>query len=805
MEYVAHFRKDKNIVIQSLYAHIQNVGNMCKLFGSKINMKNFCFLCGLVHDIGKYGIAFQEYIKNAILHTVMGDYEIWIKSVKKIDHGVYGAKLIYEMFESYQNIAMRDIGATVVCYHHGGLPDTVKEISNIPLLDRINGCDIDTYNMVIERFKKDVNIDNLDKIIESAKEEVCQVIKKLQGEKIESAFYLNLIIKSVYSILIDSDRMDSYYFEANIEYSCEDNYRKDVNASLWEEYLTLLEKKLQEFKNKPVELPLERKVKETRQRISDECFNFASNETGIYKLTVPTGGGKTLSSLRFALKHAIENKKEKIIYIIPYTTIIEQNANEVRNILNCNDNLLEYHSNVINDTKNEVQDEVASKLTAGFECPIIFTTMVQFLNCFYDKSTQNTRKIHSFFNSVIIFDEVQTVPTKCISLFNLCVNYLKLFGDTTAVLCTATQPNLDEMKHNIMLSENSQIVSDYKRYYQELKRMVLVNCCTNQGYTYEQACDFVLDKKSTLNSALVVLNTISSANKMYVEIEKNKPTNVKVYYLSTHLCPAHRKKIIQEIKASLKNKEQIICISTQLIEAGVDISFDTVIRSKCGLDSAAQATGRGNRHGENPLGYAYIINIVDEAVDRIKEIFIGQMALSRILDDKKNNGLDLLSTQAIEKYYEIYNNDDEIKSLLDYNVKNSETIYSMLSTIRKRNASYRQVKAQGFPLCFNTLFKTAGEQFKVIDDDTKTIIVPYDKGKEIIAKLNSSLAVKDKQLIIKQAQQYSVNVWTYLYKKLQECNAIQTTDIDGVYYVKDGFYHHITGITTNKELPDLML
>lgn len=798
MVYIARFRGEKGIVTQDVKNHLQNVSTLCRCFGSKIKMKNFCFLCGLIHDIGKYSDEFQCYIRQAIQHTIDGDYDIWKRSVMKIDHGVYGAKFISELLKCDEDILIKDIISTVVCYHHGSLPDTVENIKSIPLKKRIAKCDDHKYAVVLQRFKKDVDVGSIDNLIILAKKEIYNIYSKLCGDK-EKAFYLNLIIKSVYSILIDSDHLDSYYFSAGIDFDYQGVYIPDKNGHLWSVYLEALNKKLNDFEKKTVKSDLEKTVNEVRCEISDKCFNFGSRETGVYKLTVPTGGGKTFSALRFALKHAMKNGKERIFFIVPYTSIIEQNADEVRKVLHCNDSLLEYHHNVINEN-NE-----GEKLTCGFDSPIIFTTMVQFLNCFYDSGTQNTRKIHNFFNSIIIFDEIQKVPTHCVSLFNSSVNYLKLYCNTTLVLCTATQPNLDEVEKPIMFSEHPQIVSDYNVYYEKLRRMVLINCCSASGYTYNQAGDFVLKKKLFVNSILLVLNTISSAEKMYYEIDKKKSDDIRLYYLSTHLCPDNRKNIITEIRCALDRKEQIICISTQLIEAGVNMSFDTVVRSKCGLDSAAQATGRGNRHGENSIGQAYIINIKDENVDKIPEILVGQQALGAILDNDKNHNLDLLSTEAIEKYYRYYNNDVWVKRQQDYKIGEDDSVYNMLSNKKNRNTQYYQETGNRFPMCFNMLFQSAGKSFKVIDDNTTTIIVPYKKGKEIISRLNTSLDVKEKRELIEQAQQYSVNVRNYLFYQLNNCDAIETTSIEGVYSIKDAFYHEIIGVTANGKLTDLQL
>src|SRR5690606_4496420 len=292
----------------------------------------------------------------------------------------------------------------------------------------------------------------------------------------------------------------------------------------------------------------------------------------------------------------------RIIYVVPYTTIIEQNAKEVRDILKANDYLLEHHSNVIDDELNDdefidyksYQKNKKIKLAKdNWDVPIIFTTMVQFLDTFYKGKGRNIRRLHNLTNSVIIFDEVQSVPVNCISLFNETLNFLKDFGNSTILLCTATQPALQYVQKNISIDD--ELIDDLTIVTKDFKRTNIINFLKDEGWTTEDLTEFVQEQIQHVNSVLVILNTKSVVRKLYHELQNS---DVRVVHLSTSMCAAHRKAIISEMRDMLKRKEKLLCISTQLIEAGVDVSFECVIRSLAGLDSIAQAAGRCNRHGE---------------------------------------------------------------------------------------------------------------------------------------------------------------------------------------------------------------
>ncbi len=791
--YIARFRKS-DYRTQTVKEHTLNVANLCRKSGEKLNVPSFLYLAGLLHDMGKYSDRFKGYIEVELNKAKDGDKEKMGEVADKEDHGVFGGKYIYERYNERDPISCitSEILALICCYHHGGLPDCVNSRIEVTLIERFKKIDSNNLQEVYKKFINDIDI-NIEEIFNDACTEIESIIEKFRKFNDETFFALHLFIKTVYSMLIDSDRYDSYLFES-------DGYDEEIsnasNINQWQEFLIRLEERLASFSQKSSLNENAKRINRIRQDISDECLDCASNKEGIYTLTVPTGGGKTLSSLRLALKHAEIKNKDRIIYILPYTTIIEQNADEVRKSLKCGKDLLEYHSNVIEDDKAENY----KLLTHRWSNRIIFTTMVQFLNTFYNKGTQDMRRLHNLLNSIIIFDEIQTIPIKCIDLFNSCINYLNKIGNSTIVLCSATQPALNKVNVSIQFSEPAEIIKDVDNKFKILERVKVLDYTRKEGYTYEEASSFVYDIKKTSRSVLMVCNTVNSASTIFDQLSNIIDKDTELYFLSSNLCPAHRKDIIAQIKESLNNKKNLVCISTQLIEAGVDISFETTVRALAGLDSIAQTSGRGNRNGEAIKGYSYIINLKDDdELRKLTEIRLGKTHCKELLDHfKENNSIfdnSLLSPKSIKQYYMYYYSDLSLFNKMKYPIKNT-SIYDMLDF----NDSNLNGYEDNFPLQFRYKFKTAGELFKVIDNDTKTILVPYEKGKDLISELLGDNSDVKKKILLDELAQYSVNIYMNKFEALKEEEGLIFDIGYGVYILKDFYYDKVKGVSLKKNL-----
>ena len=614
-------------------------------------------------------------------------------------------------------------------------------------------------------------------------------------------FYLGCLTRFLFSCLIDADRINSSDFEREAQ----KEVRRLTEKPDWQMAIDQVEAKLAGFQNR---YPID----EIRRRISSDCLKRAVDPQGIYTLTVPTGGGKTLASLRYALHHAQKHNLDRIIYIIPYTSIIDQNAQVVREILG-EDWVLEHHSN-LEPEKQSWQDKL---LCENWDKPIVFTTMVQFLDAWFGGGTRGARHIHPMTNSVLIFDEIQTLPVKCVHLFCNVLNWLTKFGKSTAVLCTATQPLLGELglqnfpedkrgaitaRGLLRLPENAEIMGKYQdldKLFADLSRVEIRFNEKSGGWNVEEAGTFLLEQFQTTPSCLFIVNTKKWAQELYQYCQKQNVPPEALFHLSTHQCAAHRKAIFDTIKARLKNGKPVICISTQLIEAGVDISMACVIRALGGLDSIAQAAGRCNRHGEKEgKGQVWVLNLQEQDFTRIlPDIQAGKTHVERVFRDFA--GQDILQPAAMERYFEyyFYQRNDE----MSYSVKNSATgsLLDWLSDNALNPYGEKNNKrSKPLPLLMQS-FKSVGRAFQAIDAPTHAVIVPYGEGAELIAKLCGEWDPKEMYDAKKKAQRYSVNVFPNVWDKLQKENALhETIEGSGIYYLNERYYNDEFGLSLDE-------
>ncbi len=614
-------------------------------------------------------------------------------------------------------------------------------------------------------------------------------------------FYLGCLTRFLFSCLIDADRINSSDFEREAQ----KEVRHLTEKPDWQMAIDQVEAKLAGFQNR---YPID----EIRRRISSDCLKRAVDSQGIYTLTVPTGGGKTLASLRYALHHAQKHNLDRIIYIIPYTSIIDQNAQAVREILG-EDWVLEHHSN-LEPEKQSWQDKLLSE---NWDKPIVFTTMVQFLDAWFGGGTRGARHIHPMTNSVLIFDEIQTLPVKCVHLFCNVLNWLTKFGKSTAVLCTATQPllgesglqNFPEGKREsiaarglLRLPENAEIMGkhqDLDKLFADLSRVEIRFNEKAGGWNVKEAGAFLLEQFQTAPSCLFIVNTKKWAQELYQYCKGQNVPPETLFHLSTHQCAAHRKAIFDTIKGRLKNKEPVICISTQLIEAGVDISMACVIRALGGLDSIAQAAGRCNRHGEKEgKGQVWVLNLQEQDFTRIlPDIQAGKNHAERVFRDFA--GQDILQPEAMKRYFEyyFYQRSDE----MSYSIKNSTTgsLLDWLSDNALNPYGEKNNKrSKPLPLLMQS-FKNAGRAFQAIDAPTHAVIVPYGEGAELIVKLCGEWDPKEMYDAKKKAQRYSVNVFPNVWNKLQKENALhETIEGSGIYYLNERYYNDEFGLSLDE-------
>ena len=831
---IAHVRKLDGLQ-QLLIDHLLETSTISGQLAAKLNLGLVGELLGLMHDFGKYSRKFQKYIhdETGLFNPDLDDEES-TPNGSKVDHSTAGAQWVYRelrKFDAAQGIGElfgQMLGLCIASHHSEGLIDCLDGEGNPKWIERFNKTDELTHLAECEQ--------NADEVVQQKAHElagenlVLSLLKAVKpilsnqttNDKIKE-FYLGCLTRFLFSCLIDADRINSSDFEREAQ----KEVRRLTEKPDWQSAIDKLEAKLAGFENR---YPID----EIRRKISDDCLKKASDSQSIYTLTVPTGGGKTLASLRYALHHAQKHHLDRIIYIIPYTSIIDQNAEEVRKIYcldlkeddngefhscrecsECEKWVLEHHSN-LEPEKQNWQDKLLSE---NWDKPIVFTTMVQFLDAWFGGGTRGVRHIHPMTNSVLIFDEIQTLPVKCVHLFCNVLNWLTTFGKSTAVLCTATQPllgesglqNFPEGKREsiaasglLRLSENAEIMGkhqDLDKLFADLSRVEIRFNEKAGGWNVAEAGAFLLEQFQTTQSCLFIVNTKKWAQELYQYCQRQNVPPEALFHLSTNQCAAHRKAIFDTIKARLKNKQPVICISTQLIEAGVDISMACVIRALGGLDSIAQAAGRCNRHGEKDgKGQVWVLNLQEQDFTRIlPDIQAGKTHAERVFRDFA--GQDILQPEAMKRYFEyyFYQRSDEML----YSVKNSATgsLLDWLSDNKNNPGSNINInnRRTGKIQLLMQSFKSAGRAFQAIDAPTHAVIVPYGEGAELIAKLCGEWDPKEMYDAKKKAQRYSVNVFPNVWGKLQKENALyETIEGSGIYYLNERYYNDEFGLSLDE-------
>lgn len=794
MQYIAHIRESDG-KIQTVAEHLLGVRDLAEMYGDKLDIKHIAGLAGVLHDLGKYTEEFKEYILSAVKNPDAPPKR------GSVDHSTAGGKLLFKQLHTGQDVykaLLAEIVGNAIISHHSYLQDFLDSDLESKYLKRVQDKNLEEFDHSVKHFFKSVMDESaFQHYVNKAIEELKQYIGKEPFIEIEHKSML--LTKFVFSALIDADRTNTRCFEEN-------RMSKEVIGSneLIKVYYQRLMLKIDSFREKE---DADSPINLLRREMSDQCDLFAANPSGIYTLSIPTGGGKTLASLRYSLKHADLFNKKRIIYVVPFTSIIEQNAEEVRKILKDDAHILEHHSNVVeqeneNDEMEDGRITIRQKLKLAkdnWDSPIIFTTMVQFLNVFYATGSRNIRRLHNLSESVIIFDEVQKVPISCISLFNQAVNFLKTYAHSSIVLCTATQPELDFVKHKLDISAEAEMINCLDHVIEAFKRVEIVDRATGEKFNNAKLTGFIKERLDEVQSVLIVLNTKGVVKDLYYEL-KEFELSIPIYHLSTSMCAAHRNQILEDIREHLNKREPVVCISTQLIEAGVDVSFQCVIRSLAGLDSIAQAAGRCNRHGETGVQQVYVIDHEEESLDRLREIKVGKYISKKILldlsRDPAQHGGNILSIQAMEKYFkEFYT---EFETDLNYRIRKlGKNMTELLSVTRDRNTYFKAYydEFKEYPkLVLANSYGTAAEHFHVIDQVTTAIIVPYGEGKDIIADLNGQHSIADLTVLLRKAQQFTVNVYSYGKEQLSKNSAL-ISYLDGkILALTEGAYNKEYGL-----------
>lgn len=812
LEPIAHWRKQDRLP-QFLPDHLMGVAKLAKGFGLKLRMEVAAELIGLLHDLGKYSADFRRYIHSALdlLDPDTDDY-VDSNSLKgKVDHSSAGAQLVWQAL-SHRGPQTALVGqwlALCIASHHSGLIDSLAPDGSDVFGKRMKKPEEKTHLEEVQSCADAAILTRAHALLDSpgliAETKNLLAAIKLKEKKARPLLQqVGLAVRFLFSCLIDADRIDT----ANFEQKKAAASRPQGDYVPWTVLIERLEKALATFAPR-------HPIDHLRQKISAECKASAARSTGIYTLTVPTGGGKTLASLRFALHHAEQRKLDRIIYVIPFTSIIDQNAKVVRDILEPKNFpqdqgkvVLEHHSSIT----PEKQTWREKMLCENWDAPVVYTTMVQLLETLFGSGTRGARRMHQLGNAVVIFDEIQTLPIRCVHLFNNAINFLREQCNSTVVLCTATQPLLHKVAVDqgaIRLAEGHEIVSDVRQLFADLKRVEIIDQRRPNGWSFAEIVDLAGSEVERVASCLVIVNTKDAARQIFLASLPSVDAE-SLFHLSTDMCPMHRKSELAKIKSRLESGLPTLCVSTQLIEAGVDVDFGAVIRSMAGLDSIAQAAGRCNRNGKSARGSVHLVNPSDEHVtlEYLKDIAIGRDKVASVLDffheRPERYEHDLLGPQALADYYTHYFFERQKDMGYPVSPKEAKAIGrndSLLSLLSENGLSLAEAGRKGEQIStrlLNQSFMSAAEAFKAIDSPTQGVVVPWgEAGADLIGRLHGTYDISLEGELLRKAQQFTVNVFPHVFDKLTKAGALHVIK-EGVriYSLDPRYYSKQFGLAT---------
>lgn len=688
-----------------LLDHLLGTGALASRFAESFGSGAWGEIIGLLHDLGKSRVEWQNYLKEK--SGFYDDDQLEGRS-GTIPHAIYGAKHALRLYHDAGRFLAYSIAG-----HHTGLPDWSSADGGFASLKF--------------QLNKNLSLDDLNG----------ELLRRLNLPKLNSPPWvfdtkldLSLWIRMLYSCLVDADFLDT---ESYMDHSR--SVSRGGRTSL-PELLELYNNYMLAFESGKGETP----VNLVRKDVRKACISAASNEPGMFSLTVPTGGGKTLSSLGFALKHAVLHNMRQIIYVIPYTSIIEQNADVFRSVLG-KENVVEHHSNIAEDDLN-----IRTKLSCeNWDAPLIVTTSVQFFESLFASRPGRSRKLHNIVNSVVILDEAQLLPADFLEPILKAIDLLVKHYRVTFVLSTATQPAF--MEHNLAgrkfpgFQKITEIMGNkVPEIFAKLDR---VSIHFPEDPHLAKTWDKLAEELVNYRQVLCIVSDRKSCRELYSNMPKG------TFHLSALMCGAHRSKKIKEIKEKLGNGEPVRVISTQLVEAGVDIDFPVVYRSMAGLDSIAQAAGRCNREGKRgEVGRVVVFNSQRQPPAGI--LRKAENVTRNLVDDIKERPLDpeAFTRFFSELYWKINNLD-------------SHGIIKLLSP--------DAVEA-------GMAFRSASNSFRLIDDSIqKTILVKYGEGEKLIEKLKHDGMEKT---LRRKLQRYAVNVYNREFDWLMEMGLLDEVDRD---------------------------
>lgn len=685
---------------QLLEEHLRSVANRAASFAASFGYENWGYALGILHDAGKVSPAFQRRLRG---------------SGERVDHSTPGA---WEALFRYRS-ELGDVNGRLLAFalvgHHGGIPNGVRG-ERTPLKSRLDKEGISDIVREFEEYAANVGISiPSGKSLEPIPFEKLALCGKRNTAMTRGIFSTSVLDRMLFSCLVDSDYLDTEHFVTPDVSAARDGIHRDDMATLSQK----LDMHMESLQSSAAPS----RVNSMRAAVLEDCRSAAKWAPGIYTLTVPTGGGKTLASLSFALRHAAANNMDRVIYAIPFTSIVEQNAQVFRSVLG-DDNVLEHHSNYDFDAVDNDERRLAERLAVqNWDAPLVVTTNVQLLESLFSNKPSKCRKLHNIANSIIVLDEAQMLPDNLLKVSLAMLEELAADFNVTVVLCTATQPALEGLwpfgaSPREIASHQDKLLSVFGH-----RARFVIEGGTKEG-------DLV-DTLASRQQALCIVGTKKKARVIYEDVVNRVCENelcdedkLGVFHLSANMTPLHRTKILTEVRRRLSAGERCVVISTQLIEAGVDVDFPVVYREMAGIDSLIQAAGRCNREGRLSEGVVHVFEISDEvdlglSSKRLDGSWLGQMKdIARCVIDAHGKALDpSMSKEFFENRYGA-----ATEKGLDV-----EGLYSEMTS---------ESLIADKPI-FGTLnFEDYANKYRIIEDTSTPVFVPWGKkGMELLDEL----------------------------------------------------------------------
>ncbi|WP_301101840.1 CRISPR-associated helicase Cas3' [Propionivibrio sp.] len=739
MSIAAHVRQiaSGRFEIHPLGDHLFSVAKLAGLFAAQMHgcktrppdSSKWAELAGLWHDLGKYQPAFQQYIAST------SGLERHIEAPGRVKHAIAGAIHTAEAGGPYGRLL-----AYLIAGHHAGLPDWHPDEASGAALSQELQNERETL---------------LQALAGGIPREIISPDIVLPKPQIRKTGEVHFWLRMLFSCLVDADFLDTEAFMDDSRTTLRGGYADiPVLRAAYQRHMAA------SFTN--ANTP----VKRLRGEILDACIARAAETPGLFSLSVPTGGGKTLASLGFALHHAQQHGLRRIIYVIPYTSIIEQTADVFRKVF---DGILpapviEHHSNL------EAENETAKSriATENWDAPIVVTTNVQFFESLYAAKPSRCRKSHNIANSVVILDEAQLLPPEHLEPILDALRQLIEHHCVTVVLSTATQPELHKTRSDAFgrvhlqgLGEARELVPDPARLYKELQRVrVTLPVSPEQRRSWED----IAGELSELERVLCIVNRRDDAAMLWRLLPEG------TLHLSARMCGAHRAMVIAEIRRRLTAGESVRVVSTQLVEAGIDLDFPVVYRAMAGLDSIAQAAGRCNREGKLPgKGRVVVFNPPKPSPSGL--LLKAEQAAINVLAGSSGEPLTPVNYASyFDHFYGGVNSHDQ------------QGVMGLLN----RDAARGEIQ-----------FRTAAQRFQLIPDEgQRQILVGWEQGAELIELLKQIGPNRD---LMRKLQRHSVTLYEYQWKKLLGSGNLKMHN-DFIIQESEALYHPLLGLLP--EVPD---